>query len=97
MQSKTKKAINVTLLSAFEYTDYLLYFRFCKNAIFQNFGNIMFFCRFAFFSFFFLPPTFLSRLLTDLRQNRYEHVFLHAIYTDEGDFWKDTAPKNSIV
>jgi len=28
----------------------LLYCRFCKNAIFQNLGNIMFFCRFAFFS-----------------------------------------------
>jgi len=27
----------------------LLYCRFCKNAIFQNFGNIMFFRRFAFF------------------------------------------------
>ena len=27
-----------------------LYCRFCKNAIFQNFGNIIFFCRFAFFS-----------------------------------------------
>ena len=28
---------------------------------------------------FFLPPTFLSRLLTDLHQNRPEYVFLRAI------------------
>jgi len=38
----------------------LLYCRFCKNAIFQNFGNIIFFCRFAFssFSFFFSGQLF---------------------------------------
>ena len=52
-----------------------LYFRFCKNAIFQNYGNIIFFCRFVFF----LQPTFLGRLSTDLHQIWQKRVFLHAI------------------
>jgi len=56
----------------------LLYCRFCKNAIFQNFGNIMFFRQFAFF----LPPTFLSRLLTNLHQNWHEFPIWYAIYTE---------------
>ena len=37
------------------YHGFWLYYRFCKNAIFQNFGNIMFFRRFAFFFFSFSP------------------------------------------
>ena len=37
-----------------------LYFRYCKNAIFQNFGNIIFFRRFAFFIFFFFSRQLFS-------------------------------------
>ena len=42
--------------------------------------------------FFFLRTTFLSRLSTDLRQIWHERAFLHAIKTDEGDFWKVQKP-----
>jgi len=42
--------------------------------------------------FFFLRPTFLSRLSTDLHQIWHKCVFLHAIKTDEGDFWKLQKP-----
>ena len=52
---------------------------FAKMQFFENFGNIMFFCRLRFFS---LQPTFLSRLSTDLHQIRHERVFLYAIYTE---------------
>ena len=38
--------------------------------------------------YFFLPRIFLSRLWTDLHQIWHERVFLHAIYTEESDFWK---------
>jgi len=63
------------------------YCRFCKNAIFQNFGNIKFFRRFAFFFFFFLPLTFLSRVLTDLHQIWHERPTWYAIYTEARDFF----------
>ena len=56
MLHKVEKLTKISIFSTF------LYCRFCKNAIFQNFGNVIFFCRFAFFS----PDNF-----SQLSLNRY--------------------------
>ena len=46
----------------------------------------------SFLYFFFLRTNFLSRLSADSHQIWPERVFLHAIYTEESDFWKVKKP-----